>query len=127
MKSLNQSSSLRAYKILRIGFIALPLMAGVDKLTNRLVDWTVYLSPLVSRVIDAHVFMKVVGCVEIAAGALTIINPRAGGYLIAVWLWGIILNLLTIPGYYDIALRDFGLSLGALALAQLAQEHPRDF
>jgi hypothetical protein len=81
---------------------------------------------MVSRMIDAHTFMKIVGVVEIAAGLLVIFKPRIGAVVVALWLWGIIINLLTIPGYYDIAARDFGLSLGALALASLAKEFSRD-
>jgi hypothetical protein len=117
--------SIRAYKILQFGFVAAPILAGLDKFTHFLVNWTMYLSPLVGNMIDPNLFMQIVGVVEIGAGMLVIFQPRLGGYVIAIWLWAIIGNLLTIPGYYDIALRDFGLSLGALALAQLAQVHGR--
>jgi hypothetical protein len=116
-------ASFRAYKILRWGFIAAPLIAGIDKFTNFLVEWHVYLSPFITGLVDPYIFMKIVGLIEIGAGLLVISNPRFGGYVIAVWLWGIIINLLMIPGYYDIALRDFGLSLGALALAMLAEDY----
>jgi hypothetical protein len=69
--------------------------------------------------------MRIVGVVEIVAGLVVAIAPRFGGYLVALWLWAIIINLLSIPGYYDIALRDLGLSFGALALAQLAEVRDR--
>jgi hypothetical protein len=119
----SMTGSLRAYKILRAGFIALPIIAGIDKFTHRLVDWTMYLSPMVSQMINPNLFMNIVGVIEVSAGLLVIIQPRIAGYVIALWLWCIIINLLTIPGFFDIALRDFGLSLGALALANLADEH----
>src|SRR5437660_6462540 len=114
----------QAYLILYAGFVALPILAGLDKFTHLLVNWDQYLAPLATRVIPvtAHTFMLAVGVIEIVAGILVALRPRVGAYVVAVWLWGIILNLLLIPGFYDIALRDFGLSLGALALARLSRE-----
>jgi hypothetical protein len=112
-----------AYKILYFGFIIAPLLAGLDKFFNLLVQWRVYLSPIVTRMIDAQPFMKIVGIIEIVAALIVAFKPRLGALIVAFWLWGIIINLLTIPGFYDIALRDFGLSLGALALAFLAREY----
>jgi hypothetical protein len=114
-----------AYKILHLGFTVLPIIAGLDKFFDILVNWTMYLSPIISQRIDPHTFMKIVGVVEITAGLLVFFKPRLGATVVALWLWGIIINLLTIPGYYDVALRDFGLSLGALALACLAKELQR--
>jgi hypothetical protein len=112
----------QAYMILYVGFIVAPIVAGADKFFQFLVNWDQYLAPIVTRVlaIEAHTFMLAVGAVEIVAGLLVALKPSIGGYVVALWLWGIIVNLLLIPGYYDIALRDFGLSLGALALARLA-------
>jgi hypothetical protein len=106
-----------------VGFIALPIIAGVDKFFHRLVDWDMYLAPQVTQIVplSAHNFMLIVGVIEIAAGLLVAIRPQIGAYVVALWLWGIIVNLLIIPGFYDIALRDFGLSLGALALGRLSQ------
>jgi hypothetical protein len=115
--------SLRAYKILQFIFVATPIIAGADKFTNLLVNWTRYLSPTISKVIDAHLFMEVVGVIEIGVGLITIFNPRVAGYILALWFLGIIINLLSIPGYLDIALRDLGLLLAALALSELAQAH----
>lgn len=111
-----------AFRILRFGFTLAPIIAGLDKFLQLLVNWDMYLAPAVASKlpIDSHTFMLIVGVIEIAAGLLVAIKPRIGGYVVALWLWGIIVNLLLIRGYYDIALRDFGLSLGALALARLA-------
>jgi hypothetical protein len=88
-----------------------------------LVDWDRYLAPVVTDVlpVSAHTVMAVVGVVEIAAGALVALRPRIGGYLVAAWLWAVIVNLLVLGDHFDVALRDFGLSLGALALARLAE------
>jgi hypothetical protein len=116
-----QTSSVRqAQKILHFGFTLAPIVAGADKFFHFLVNWDIYLSPIVANIIPARTFMSLVGIVEIAAGILVAVKPKFGGYIVAFWLWGIILNLLSIPGYLDIALRDFGLSLGALALAKLS-------
>jgi hypothetical protein len=112
----------RAYRILHIGFVVLPILAGIDKFFNRLVDWGAYLAPVIGNNLPmgTGTFMRIGGVIEIAAGLLVALAPHIGGYVVAAWLWGIIVNLLLFPGYFDIALRDFGLSLGALALAQLA-------
>lgn len=114
---------LQAYQLLHIAFTIAPIIAGLDKFTNWLVDWSTYLSPLALTVlpVNGDTFMYIVGVIEIVAGLVVFFKPRYGGYLVAVWLWGIILNLLLVPGFFDIALRDFGLSLGALALARLAE------
>jgi hypothetical protein len=115
--------ALKAYRILYFGFIAAPFLAGLDKFFNFMVNWTQYLSPIISNNIDAHAFMRLVGIVEMVAAVIIALRPRIGGLIVAFWLWGIIINLLSIPGYYDIALRDFGLSLGALSLSFLARAY----
>jgi hypothetical protein len=114
----------QAHMVLYAGFVLLPIVAGADKFFHLLVNWDQYLAPVVTRLlpVSAHTFMLVVGVIEIAAGLLVAVRPRIGAYVVAIWLWGIIGNLLLFPGFYDIALRDFGLSLGALALARLSQE-----
>jgi hypothetical protein len=114
----------QAYVILYVGFVALPILAGLDKFFHLLVNWDQYLAPLATQVlpVSGHTFMLVVGVIEIAAGLLVAVRPRIGAYVVALWLWGIIANLLSVPGFYDIALRDFGLSLGALALARISAE-----
>ena len=117
--------SYKAYQILHFGFVAAPILAGLDKFFDFLVFWPHYLSPLISNIINAQVFMKTVGAIEIVAAIIVAVKPRYGAFIVVFWLWGIIINLLTIPGFYDIALRDFGLSLGALALCFLAKEYAR--
>ena len=112
----------QAYQLLHVGFVVAPVFAGMDKFVHLLVNWDQYLAPTVTSFlpIPAHSFMLLVGIVEVIAGLIVAFMPRIGGYIVAFWLWAIIVNLLLIPGYYDIALRDFGLSLGALALARLS-------
>jgi hypothetical protein len=114
----------QAFVILYAGFIVLPIVAGADKFFDVLVNWDAYLAPIVPQTlnISAHSFMMMVGVIEIAAGLLVAFWPRIGAYVVALWLWGIIVNLLLLPGFYDIALRDFGLSLGALSLARLSAQ-----
>jgi uncharacterized membrane protein YphA (DoxX/SURF4 family) len=118
----------QAYLILRIGFVVLPIVMGVDKFFDFLGNWDMYLAPLVPRLthLDGHTFMMVVGVIEIVAGLLVAFRPRFGAFVIVFWLCGIIVNLLLIPGFYDIAMRDFGLLLGALALARLSREFGRN-
>ena len=113
----------QAYTILKFGFTVAPIVAGLDKFFNLLVDWTQYLTPLVPRWtgIDPAGFMMVVGVIEIIAGIVVAVKPKFGAWVVAAWLWGIIINLLLVSGYYDVALRDLGLSFGALALARLAE------
>lgn len=122
--SIEPSASVanQAFQILRFGFTVAPILAGLDKFLHLLVDWDKYLSPVANNVLGGHghQFMLIVGIIEIVAGIGVFIKPRVFAYIVAVWLLLIILNLLTIPGYYDIALRDLGLSLGALALGRLS-------
>ena len=113
----------QAFRILQFGFVAAPILAGLDKFFHLLVDWDKYLPGITNRLVGGHghAFMQVVGVVEIVAGIGVAVRPRIFSYVVAAWLWGIIINLLLIPGYYDVALRDFGLLVAALALARLAQ------
>jgi hypothetical protein len=112
-----------AFALLRTAFTVAPIVFGLDKFFNLLTDWQGYLAPLVDRLMPGtgHQLMLAVGVVEIVAGVLVAVRPQLGGYVVAAWLAGIIMNLLLIPGFYDVALRDFGLLLAALALAQLAR------
>jgi uncharacterized membrane protein YphA (DoxX/SURF4 family) len=112
----------QAFVLLRIGFAAAPILFGLDKFFDVMVDWPKYLAPWVNDIApgSASDFMYVVGAVEITAGLAVALKPRYGAYLVAGWLAGIIVNLLTHSGWYDIALRDFGLLLGALTLGRLA-------
>jgi uncharacterized membrane protein YphA (DoxX/SURF4 family) len=113
----------QAFRILQLGFVVALVLAGLDKFFNVLVDWERYLAPVATDVLpfSARSLMLAVGVVEIAAGVLVALRPRLGGYVVAAWLWLVIVNLLVAGGFYDVALRDFGLSLGALALARLAE------
>jgi len=117
----------QAYQILHWGFAALPIIAGLDKFTHFLVNWDQYLAPWVARLVPltVHSMMLIVGVVEIAAGLLVAIKPRIGAYVVCAWLIGIVVNLVTFPGFLDIALRDFGLALGALALGRLSRVYDR--
>jgi hypothetical protein len=112
----------QAFWLLRIGFTVAPILFGLDKFLDWLVDWPVYLAPEVDDLVpgDAHAAMLIVGVIEVAAGLLVAVRPRIGGYVVAAWLAGIIGNLLLQADFYDVALRDFGLLIGALALARLA-------
>ncbi|WMX43954.1 hypothetical protein RGF97_02490 [Streptomyces roseicoloratus] len=115
----------QAFVILRTGFTVAPILFGLDKFANLLVDWPSYLAPWIDDIVpgSAQAAMYAVGVIEIVAGVAVALAPRFGGWLVAGWLAGIIVNLLTIPGHYDVALRDFGLFLGAVALARLAQRY----
>lgn len=120
------SAAYQAYRILQFGFVAAPIVAGLDKFFNVLVDWEQYLAPFVGDLVPPGVFMAVVGVVEIIAGVGVAVKPRLFAYVVAAWLGGIILNLLLIPGFYDVALRDLGLALGALALGRLSGQFNRE-
>jgi uncharacterized membrane protein YphA (DoxX/SURF4 family) len=112
----------QAFLLLRVAFSVAPILFGLDKFFNILVDWPQYLAPWIDDILpgSAQDAMYAIGAIEIAAGLLVAVKPRYGAPLVAAWLGGIIFNLLTYSGYYDIALRDFGLMLGALTLARLA-------
>jgi len=123
-----RGAALQAYVLLRIGFTVAPILFGLDKFFNWTVHWPQYLAPWINNIVpgSGQDFMYFVGAVEIAAGLVVAVAPRIGGPLVAAWLAGIVVNLLTVnpPEYYDIALRDFGLLLGALTLARLAWAMP---
>jgi hypothetical protein len=112
----------QAFRLLRTVFTIAPILFGLDKFIEVLTNWERYLAPQIDSVVPgtAHQAMLIVGVVEIAAGILVGVLPRIGGYVVAGWLAAIIVNLLLIGGYYDVALRDFGLLVAALALARLA-------
>src|SRR5690625_3200691 len=116
------SSIRQGYLILRFAFVVAPIVAGVDKFFHLLVDWDKYLPEIVANLspISPHSLMLLVGVVEIIAGIGVAWKVRVFAYIVAAWFSVIILNLLLIPGYFDIALRDFGLLLGALALARIS-------
>ena len=112
----------QAFALLRIGFTVAPILFGIDKFLDWLVDWRIYLAPELNDLLpgNAHQAMLAIGVIEIVAGLAVAARPRFGGYLVAAWLGGIIVSLLLQADHYDVALRDFGLLLGALTLARLA-------
>ena len=112
----------QAFALLRIAFTVAPIGFGLDKFFNVMVEWPTYLAPWINDIApgSGQDFMYLVGAIEILAGVAVALKPRYGAYLVAGWLAGIVLNLLTASGFYDIALRDFGLLLAALTLARLA-------
>ena len=120
---LKADPATRAFFLLRTVFTIAPIAFGLDKFTNILTDWSIYLAPWINDIVpgNADQAMYVVGIIEIVAGLLVAAAPRLGAYVVAAWLLGIIVDLLTLKDFYDVALRDFGLLVGALALAQLAE------
>jgi len=125
--ALRDDPAAQAFMLLRIAFTVAPILFGIDKFAGVLTDdWTRYLAPAFDDVVPgtAADAMHIVGAVEIAAGLVVALSPRFGGLLVAAWLGGIIVNLLIVGGYGDVALRDFGLLLGALTLARLAGAFP---
>jgi hypothetical protein len=119
--------SRQAYQILHLAFTVAPVLAGLDKFFNLLVDWTQYLPPFINDLTGGRgqTLMYAVGIIEIIAGLGVWLKPRFFAYVVAAWLFLIIGNLLLVPGYFDVALRDLGLALGALALGRLSQEYSR--
>jgi len=124
---LRTDPAYQAFTLLRIGFTVAPILFGLDKFANVMVDWSQYLAPWINDIVpgSANDAMYAVGVIEVVAGLVVAFRPRFGGYLVAAWLGGIIFNLLTYSGYYDVALRDFGLLLGALTLARLSTIYDR--
>ena len=128
-RELRDDPAAQAFLLLRIAFTVAPILFGLDKFANVLTDdWTKYLSSEFNSLLpgSAATGMDIVGVVEIVAGLVVLVMPRFGGLLVAAWLGGIILNLLLVGGYGDIALRDFGLLIGALALSRLAAAYSGD-
>lgn len=115
----------QGYRVLRTAYTIAPIVAGVDKFTEFLVNWDQYLAPPISRMLGgaSHTFMLVVGGIEILAGIGVAIRPRIFGFVVSAWLGAIVINLLIGGEYYDIALRDLGLSMGAFALGRMAQQY----
>lgn len=120
-----------AFATLYTWYIVLPIVVGADKFFHVLANWDMYLAPKVSDLLNqmlhipAHTFMLVVGGIEIIAGLIVAFWPRVGGIVVGLWLIGIIINLMLFPGFFDVAVRDFGLALGAFALAMLSREFSR--
>jgi uncharacterized membrane protein YphA (DoxX/SURF4 family) len=117
----------QAFLLLRTVFTVAPIIFGLDKFTNILADWTIYLAPQATALVPlpAQTLMYVVGVVEVLAGIAVAVRPRFGSLLVAAWLAGIIVNLLLLGSFFDVALRDFGLLVAALALNRLSQRTAR--
>src|SRR5712691_3412347 len=126
-RSTSDKYNRQAFQILRFGFTVAPIVAGLDKFFHLLVNWDQYLPPIVNNLSGGHghQLMLAVGVIEIVAGIGVFLKPRIFAYIVAAWLLIIILNLLAIPGYFDVALRDLGLLLGALALGRLSNNFAR--
>ena len=122
--SITTTPARQAYGLLHLGFVVAPILAGADKFFHLLVNWDQYVPSIVAQLspISVHNLMLGVGVIEIVAGLGVAWKPRIFAYVVAAWLAIIIANLLLIPGYFDVALRDFGLFLAALALARLSQQ-----
>ena len=123
---IGRTGSDQALILLRTVFTIAPIAFGLDKFLELLTDWDKYLAPWINDLVPgtSHDAMLIIGVVEVVAGVLVAVAPRWGGYVVALWLAGIIVNLLTLGDYYDVALRDFGLLVAALALARLASDRP---
>ncbi|TDU87868.1 hypothetical protein EV138_1402 [Kribbella voronezhensis] len=115
----------QAFLVLRTVFTVAPIVFGLDKFVNLLTDWPGYLAPWINDIVpgSGQDAMYIIGVIEIVAGIAVALIPRYGALLVTAWLAGIILNLLTLSGFYDVALRDFGLLVAALALARLATKY----
>jgi uncharacterized membrane protein YphA (DoxX/SURF4 family) len=115
----------QAFFLLRLVFVIAPIVAGLDKFAGYLTDWTQYLSPMALSMVGGRAtgFMQLVGLVEIIAGLGVLWKPKVFATIVAIWLLCIVINLLMLGTFYDIALRDFGLCLSALALARLSCTH----
>ncbi|MGN6190489.1 MAG: DoxX family membrane protein [Conexibacter sp.] len=129
LAGVRDDAGYQAFLMLRVAFAIAPIAFGLDKFFNVLVHWPKYLAPWIDNIVpgSAQQAMYAVGAIEIVAGLLVALKPRYGAPLVAAWLGGIVVNLLTYSGFYDIALRDFGLMLAALTLTRLAWHYDRPF
>jgi uncharacterized membrane protein YphA (DoxX/SURF4 family) len=121
MDTLKEEKLNLVYNVMKFTYGLVPIVAGLDKFTNLLVDWKQYLSPIVANIIPASTFMPVVGVIEIIAGLIVLTKPRLGAYIVSAWLLGIALNLLSTGNYFDVAVRDIVMSIGAFSLAKISE------
>jgi hypothetical protein len=119
--------SYQAFRLLQLGFCIAPILTGADKFFGVLANWDMYLAPSIAErlPVSGHTFMLITGAIEIAAGLLVAVLPRIGGFVVGAWLCGIVVNLLIAGNFYDVALRDIGLAMGAFALGLLGREYGR--
>jgi len=125
MAKIQKDQGYQAFRILQVAFVVAPILAGLHKFFYLLTNWSMYISPFVMKIINYHDrgFMIVVGIIEIIAGIGVFYKPKLFAYIVALWLVGIILNLIISGSYFDIALRDVGLLLSALALGRLSEKY----
>jgi hypothetical protein len=126
-RSRARDASYQAYQILHWAFVLAPTLAGLDKFFERLTQWEQYLAPIVRNTlgIGSHKIMMIIGAIELVAAFVVAVKPKVGAWIVAAWLAGIVVNLLLLGDFYDVALRDFGLMLGAIALARLSTVYDR--
>jgi uncharacterized membrane protein YphA (DoxX/SURF4 family) len=121
MDNSNSNEIVKAvWTILKYTFVIVPVVAGLDKFTNLLTNWEQYLHPGIAAMLPAHTFMIIVGIIEIIAGIIVFVKPELGGYIVMAWLIGIALQLIASGKYFDIAVRDLSMSVGAYSLARLS-------
>jgi uncharacterized membrane protein YphA (DoxX/SURF4 family) len=118
--STTHRAAFDAYRLLRFAFVVTPIVMGLDKFFNILTQWPKFVCPLIADRIAPETFTRIVGPIEVLAGVLVLLKPKIGAMVVAAWLFAVIVNLLLIPGYYDVVMRDVGLLLAALALARLS-------
>jgi len=125
--AVSHAPAYQAYQVLHWSFVVLPIVAGLDKFFHLLVNWDQYLSPAIPQMLhlNGHVIMMAVGVIEIVAGIIVAAKPRIGAWIVTAWLWLIVINLMVMRSFFDIAARDFFLSMGALALARISDEYNR--
>lgn len=112
----------KVQQLLRYTYGLVPIVAGIDKFTNLLTDWKNYIAPSIGNMLpfSASTFMSIVGVIEIIAGVIVLIRPRVGGFIVMAWLIAIALNLVIGGNYYDVAVRDLVMAIGAFSLARLS-------
>lgn len=118
MDTVTTNKVSRVTTILRWTYILVPILAGLDKFTEILTDWDKYLAPIVTDILplEAQTFMYIVGVIEITAGVIVLLRPKIGSLIVALWLMSIVINLLLTGQYFDIAVRDATMAIGALSL-----------
>lgn len=124
MRVITSDSTIRSvWMVLRLTFGIVPIVAGADKFTDILVNWDMYLNPDIAKMLpfSVHTFMQMVGCIEIVAGLIVLIKPSIGGWIVMAWLICIALQLIAMGKYYDVAVRDLVMSIGAMSLARLSR------
>ena len=124
METVTSNPTARSvWSVLRITFVIVPIVAGADKFTDLLTNWDMYLNPSIASMLplSAHVFMQIVGGIEIVAGLIVLAKPAVGGWIVMIWLICIALQLIAMGKYYDVAVRDLVMSIGAMSLARLSR------